>query len=407
MVQDDAGSDSDCQGLVIKVLVVTLGGERKRVMERLLQARSEELSAQCGARIQVSFCPGVDFRDVHFERYQGIKHGGLGAVAADVLDDLKLDPRDVADWNRSARRLEVSGKVSQLAVLGCAFAQLRALREACSLGVDLILEDNCRIRADPASGGLLAQTVLAVRKARKAAALEQKEEECTEAGADFVYYGWLGHHDNLDTVHMDCKSADNDQFLVPLGMGVGRNGKGSHLLYGSYAYSGSKRLYDAILSTLRAQPRLLLPKKKNRRRAPVLPADHILRSITHLAGLSQHTARSPCFVRAPCESVIHPEWDARNIESTGYQLAQENLSWHDVALDEGEAELARFILDKAAERRAALERAAVLHRWEKRQRKYESWRIRKIDQGAYVPPQYWTIQDERNLASGTTHVVAR
>lgn len=246
-------------------------------------------------------------------------------------------------------------------VLGCFLSHLRALREALDGGFDLIMEDSCRIRCDRVGATCL----------RRAVAWQRAN------AADLLYYGWLGHKDNLERVHAVCASGSEPTVHLPRGV---TKGKEHDLIFCTHAYIGSKRMYEQLCRDLLTQPGKLF-RKERRGQTVVSPIDKFLLWRAAAGGLQVRTCKEPCCFRAPLmRSCIHPQYDERMTETSGFQLDLFGLDWTMVWLTSEEKD-APSALQKRWEL-ATLE--GKQHWWRKRQQKWEAWRLRKEAQGLWI-----------------------
>eukprot|EP00927_Polykrikos_kofoidii_P034055 TRINITY_DN28886_c0_g1_i1.p1 TRINITY_DN28886_c0_g1~~TRINITY_DN28886_c0_g1_i1.p1 ORF type:complete len:391 (-),score=55.95 TRINITY_DN28886_c0_g1_i1:41-1213(-) len=331
----------------VRVLCVTLGGERRRLIEKMVHELGQ---TYIDVRFDLRWCDGVDCRSALKEAQD---MNALEAVAGDVLSEIGLSEDGRREWAGKLRKLPPA----EHAVLGCSLAQLRALRIATSGDpADVIIEDGCRFRRDGTAAALLRD---AVRWKR------------AEAG-DLLYFGWLGHHDNLDIVHRRC--AVSEEATVPLIRGKNKYEREYDLIFCTYAYGASRRVYEILCRDIAATPSLMFRRKRGK--TAVLPIDRLLLWRTAEAGLETRTCREPCCFRAPLlRSTIHPQYDARLAETTEYQLRLIGVDWCQIWLARNEQDAPGML-----KRRKEEEAAETKRIWyAKRQERWQAWKQKKIE----------------------------
>ena len=118
--------------------------------------------------------------------------------------------------------------------------------------------------------------------------------------------------------------------------------KKNHELWGTFAYSITRRLFTELCTEIRQQfpQSIFRPCKRDCR---VVPIDKLIQRCSHRATLSVRVAATPTCFRMPptLASKIHPKWDKAYFRSTSLQLRSLALAWSDIWLLPSEQEAAQ------------------------------------------------------------------
>ncbi|GKY94596.1 hypothetical protein MPSEU_000425100 [Mayamaea pseudoterrestris] len=372
----------------LRVLIITMGGEREAQMRQLFAEPSiaEHFDPP-------SFSAGIHSRSLRnrnecltYLHMAGLIPDGPEwtalelAAAADAkyqqthanqffhcLDDIPVAPgrrgsqQDVqlhysCEFWRKAKSLN-RGR----AVLACLLAHLIAMKVFVERDMDVILEDNVRL------------PVMDCAK-RIWDCIHASEEWCRRDSIQchLRYVGFLGSVTNLrwvfeshiprtslqrqvsdftvfpfpTTQDIDMDFAAEQVDVVYNGGDVGTTGSGDNRderhskpggnpIWGCYGYWISRQGYEAILERLRTDVGAILWKGKRHRHYSVKPIDKVVpRQIMSQFGSSAiHIPTHPAVFRAPMlTSKIHTQWDPAFCRSTEFELAQTGLRWSDLWL---------------------------------------------------------------------------
>ena len=309
-------------------IVITLGGERKALMEAQFQSLE-------GFRVE--YVDGIPSRSIR-------RKDDLRAA----LEEAELvQPGD--DELHQAMWLRCRSLSRDRAVLACYLAHLRAMRKAVQLGADVIFEDNVRMPAKPPNEA--ARRIL----------------ECVRASphADLRLFGFGARAEDHEAVYRNARPEDGAlplPFRFPPSSESEANTPGVKQIpaaWGAYAYWISRRGWKNLLHRIRNDmPMAVVAERgKNLRGYVVRPIDRILVSrcvsqddceeamrslqIRQAAGcslashelegktriqpatvhLSRVVAGAPCCYRAPMlRSTIHDKWDGAFCESSEAQM---------------------------------------------------------------------------------------
>lgn len=339
------------EDVTLRILCVTLGGRRKHLIEKMVEELNQA-KAFSGIKLQLSWCDGVDAR-CGFD-----DPATLEQIAPDVLRAIDISKEAINRWATCARRL----LPKEFGVLGCFLAQLRALRAATVDGeADIIIEDSCRIRSDRAGALQLKNAVLWQRS----------------HAPDLLYFGWLGFRDNLARVHAQCDLSDGPTLRLP--RGLNNAGKPCDLIFCTYAYMGSRRLYESLCKDLRDHPEFMF--RRIRGRTVCSPIDKFLLWRAGEAQLHSCICKDPCCFRAPLlTSCIHSDWDGRFVDITMYQLELTKMQWGQIWLSHDEINAP----EKLGQRREQEAEEGKRNWYQKRQNKWQAWKERKEAAGEFT-----------------------
>lgn len=354
----------------LRVMVITMGGYRKQVLEEKLLASDD---------VEVTFVDGVPSRGLrsrssflHFCNRAGLLPDEEWEVLKDALENHDLIRVDVSDilhnvpivpgrhGSQADREMHYSKEIWSKgkainrgrAVFACLLAHLIHLRRFTEEGFDVLLEDNVRFEE---------QWCERIRDIQRR---KQNYEDSTQQAVHMMYYGWLGSDANLDWVYTkhrkrrhfqdsimpfptvdDILKEDVDEQTEccgcePLDANSKRKPGGS-LVWGAYGYWISKEAYRSLLDSLRKDVGSLLWKGKRQRNYLVKPIDKVLpRRVLQLFG--PHAVQlpiRPVAFRAPMlTSKIHTQWDPEFCRSTTLQLKMNGMDWSNLNLTETEAQ---------------------------------------------------------------------
>lgn len=374
----------------LRVIIITMGGERQKYMEELFQNPSMARDFET----PVFFSPGVPSRRLRnrVEFFRIAHQAGLvpdeewNAIEEASLNPIYLKHTDrffeclgavpVAEGRRGSRydvklhySVELWRKARTVnrgrAVLGCLLAHLIALKRFVSEDFDVILEDNARAPPEDCARRIWET-------------IEASEENFKQIGVQchFRYVGWLGSIPNLRWIYerhvrktlVPHGGETNDRapcsvFPFPrtqdvtedltsqawaslddiegpddgVGSKTASRQPGGNAVWGCYGYWISKDAYEQVLETLQSDVGSILWKGKRARFYSVKPVDKVLpRLVMTLFGhRSVQLPTHPSFFRAPMlTSKIHTQWDPEFCKSTEYQLRQSSLTWDDLWLTE-------------------------------------------------------------------------
>jgi len=300
--------------VVMKVLVITCGGQRMKLIEK-------QFSEIHG--FEVHFSRGIDGRRLADRLY-------FEDAVSLLVRDLQRGENDGWDLT-SCWEFVKKMKVDQRCVLGNFLAHIRAMKEAVTETYDLIIEDGARCVKDA------HQLLLTIKNKLKNIQDSDKPH--------FVYLGYLGSVTNLELVYSghlhSPKSLQQEQppwFQIPVGFDS-QTKKAYDLIWGSYAYIPTTTAYTALLSSLRNDIGSVLWRLK--KGIPVVkPIDKVMPRHLLSAGLQVVVCSQPVFFRSPgLKSQIHPQWDIQFVRSTTRQLELTGgRTWEDVWLDSTEQE---------------------------------------------------------------------
>lgn len=365
----------------IKVLVITLGGDRQKMIEKMFESTPNR------GMVQLSFSPGINSRRFN-SRIESIRLAhevglvpdvemdALNKAEAEMNAKYKTDGlfnclKDIPitlDREGSARDIEkhysvefwqkAKGINRGKSVLACLFAHLRAMKLFTENNMDIILEDNVRAPVET-----LLDRIQQLRR----------DFESQESMSHLRYYGWLGSKANIRWIYHSYQHRYADTMdVIPLPTGkdieedinTGRYNldmttemnpsdgtdtdrpsekysmPGGTPVWGAYAYWISKEAYAAVVDRLRHDVGSILWKGKRNRFYTVKPVDKILpRIVSQRFGREAICmARRPCFFRAPMlTSKIHAKWDVDFCKSTELQLNDQSVNWNDLFLSGNEA----------------------------------------------------------------------
>jgi hypothetical protein len=370
---DDALSPQPQRRRKLRVLILSMGGERRRILEDLFASSVVSESWE-----PPTFCPGVPSRELRTRAllWQHLKSAGILPPAEwefveeyehhhpqkdeDAYSQVPIDPlrrgnaQDVAvpyavEFWRKAKTIN-RGR----SVLACALAHLRALRQLTHEHFDVLLEDNVRFAVRD-----VAQRIWDCIDATTA------NSETTATPCHMRYYGWLGSQPNVHWIYSTYIPRCNEQrdqpaIMVPCPIpsdivdpatttssssktkDLSQPG-GSNPVWGAYAYWISPQAYQVLIETLQRDVGALLWKSKRMRYYQVKPIDKVIPRILRAhfdndPACIQIPVR-PAFFRAPMlTSQIHTQWDAAFCRSTTDQLQWSGggLQWTDLGLTETE-----------------------------------------------------------------------
>ena len=212
----------------IRVLVITLGGEREAILRRMFGEFS----------VEVEFIQGVPSRSIRCQAGLMRAAYSCGLLLEDpeetVLIGKKTSQSGTWDDMDYAEELWKKGRSlsRERAVLACLFAHLRAMRKAVEEDFDIILEDNVRMLRD--------------------AAILIREFKRESSGASARFFGYLGPEDNLRwlyNVHVPKYSSTSAKSPFPFFEHYDDSMSGTSL-WGAYGYMVDRRGYEAIMKKL-------------------------------------------------------------------------------------------------------------------------------------------------------------
>jgi hypothetical protein len=393
------------RGRKLRVLIITLGGERRKVLESTFR------DSLLAADFYVDFAPGIPSRELR-TRESFFRHcAAAGLLPADewealqtafktpqfqkssnttLWDCLEVIPiasgRRGSDYDVSLHySVELWRKAKTVnrgrAVLACALAHLVALRRLVMEDFDILLEDNVRLPVETVADRMWD----CIRESGQ----QQPDICCTEPSAHAAkchmrYFGWLGSIPNLkwiytshvhkhdpssatvpcptpqdidadlasgtqhsDETNDDSSETDESRNAIPNIGTKDLTKPGGNPVWGTYSYWISKEAYQTIMHTLQNDVGALLWKSKRMRYYQVKPIDKIVpRAIRSSFGdAAVQLARQPAFFRAPMlTSQIHTQWDPEFCKSTTYQLQQSGLVWTDLSLTSVEEQIVRHAM---------------------------------------------------------------
>jgi len=297
---------------VIRILVISMGGERRAVLEKL----AEEFKG----KIKLEFIAGIDGSKL---RGQGPGWDGEGG------DVCKLLGINTKEFSKRSRKI----KAGDSKVLGAALAHMRAMHKAINEGFDLIAEDNIRFSKDSYNilKNALAETI----------------------DSDLAYYGFMSYPDSLKLIHTLATRKDKDGKLWGGGTHTmkmpnsSRNGKHVDLLWGMYGYRVSKSAFETVVKTLGDDPGKIFWKKRGR--IEIRPLDRLLPRLIIASEGKCRLCRCPALVRMPpghLASTIHQQYDIRYFQASCLQLSLTGRTWNDIYLTNKEREAVPAILAK-------------------------------------------------------------
>ena len=310
----------------VKVVCVTMGGPRRKRMERMFGVRQP--SGSDAAEGGVGDIPPAALTlpgfEVHFS--SGVPQRSLrtreGMLAALRAAGLLLPDSDAAQEQRCWIGMRHLNR--DRAVLACTLAHLAAMRLALELGCDAVLEDNV------------------VGPADAAARLRHCADACPDA--DLVYFAYGGRPEEIvawrgrlgtpapPAVPWPTIAAE-EAMAAGGGISHAAGKKRFNILWGTLCYGISARAYHAILAAIRSDlPGALAWTPKRQKRQIAKPADKIFPRLVLSAGLRIRVAPLPAFVRAPVPSTIHTDLDTKFWETSATQLRLSGLGWADLRL---------------------------------------------------------------------------
>lgn len=332
------------QGQRIRVLVISLGGERKQRMAQVLSGcddfevgfsegvSARELRTRDGllkAFVDTGLIDGTSLDPGHFVRVAEQLPRARGDSEGKRADD---DPSDSsASTISTAERTWLSCRhlSRERAVLACCLAHLRAMRRAVDEGWDVILEDNCR---GPVSSGEAARRIRACAMA--------------SPDADLRYYSYSGRAEEVASwlLHLSGSGSEGGAALPWPRMRLPSSAKPDagckaeataaptagavqNVLFGCLCYAIGQRAEGVLRGSLRADmPGSLVWSPRRQKVQHAKPVDKLLPNRLHAAGCRIAVAREPAFVRAPVSSLIHVELDRRFLLTSLYAAANLALS---------------------------------------------------------------------------------
>ena len=341
-------SDGSMKQKKLKVVIITMGGERQEILSKMFSSPSFRDD------FDVEFSPGIHQRSIR-NREGMLKYAYLAGVLPEkewktlepiFSGKIKREHYDIDEILKSAgvevgrgRRGSESDQAlhysvefwrkaktlaKQRSVMACTLAHLIAMKKAVEINADLILEDNVR-----ACYKNCAERI----RIAKDSVLRRK--------CDLLYFGWLGSLKNLNwVINTHAPQYTGSTFTFPSINTVQNEDRGS-ILWGAYAYHITPVGYNAIIKSLKQDVGGLLWKGKRMRSYMAKPIDKIMPRRVESAGLGIEVSKLPCFFRAPMlQSRIHAQWDQAFCESTDYQLKAKMLDleggWDDLFLTEVE-----------------------------------------------------------------------
>ena len=326
---DDAQEHPDTRSHLLAI-VITLGGERKALME----AQFQHLEG-----FRVEFVDGIPSRSIR-------RKDDLRAA----LEEAELvQPGD--DELHQTMWLRCRSLSRDRAVLACYLAHLRAMRKAVQLGADVIFEDNVRMPSEPPNEA--ARRII----------------ECVRASphADLRLFGFGARAEDHEAVYGNAQPEDGAlplPFRFPPGESedIRPGVKQIPAAWGAYAYWISRHGWENLLHRIRNDmPMAVVAERgKNLRGFIVRPIDRILvsrcvsqeddceeamrslnvrqaegssiashelamqgqtRNQPAMVNLSRVVAGAPCCYRAPMlRSTIHDKWDGAFCVSSEAQM---------------------------------------------------------------------------------------
>jgi hypothetical protein len=375
------------RGRKLRVLIITLGGERRKVLENTFR------DSLLAADFDLDFTPGIPSRELR-TRESFFRHCAAAGFKTpqfqkssnttlwDCLEVVPIAPgRRGSDYDVSLHySVELWRKAKTVnrgrAVLACALAHLLALRRLVMEDFDILLEDNVRLPVESVADRMWD----CIRESeREQPDISSSDSSTHTAQVHMRYFGWLGSIPNLKWIYashvhkhdpssatvpcptpqdIDADLASGAQHTDETNDESGerdesrnatpKNGTkdltkpGGNPVWGTYAYWISKEAYHAIIRTLQNDVGALLWKSKRMRYYQVKPIDKIVpRAIRSSFGnAAVQLARRPAFFRAPMlTSQIHTQWDPEFCKSTTYQLQQSGLAWTDLCLPSVEEQI--------------------------------------------------------------------
>ena len=224
----------------VKVLVITLGGERRARIEDMFASPKLVDPATGESLFTVSFIPGVVSRSLRSKPGMMREAYECGLLTEDpettflagkkgTQKGLWLDMDYAEELWRKGRSLN-----RERSVLACLMAHLKAMRAAVEGDYDVILEDNVRILESPESYEVMRSFI-------------------AKAGSSGVrYFGYLGPRDNLEWLYgKHLPRYEENEAPFPFTEHYNGEEVRGTSLWGAYAYMVSKEAYDAILKKVR------------------------------------------------------------------------------------------------------------------------------------------------------------
>ncbi|OEU15603.1 hypothetical protein FRACYDRAFT_240296 [Fragilariopsis cylindrus CCMP1102] len=288
----------------LRVLVITMGGSRKKQIEDLFSDKSMSSTFE-----SPTFSDGVLSRSLrnryHFFRIAneaGLlpEQEWIAIQNAYEQNNILNEQNKRKDYNDQDRDLDLDRDDCTVTIVP--FPCLEHLEEDLSVMMDGEL-DNCATTT----------TTTTTREKNDVGRIEEEEEEKDEKS--------------------DTKNNETNHI---------HNKPGGNLCWGAYAYWMSNEGYESLMGTLRNDVGAILWKGKRQRHYSVKPIDKILprQTIANFGSSSVQISSQPAFFRAPMlTSKIHSKWDPGFCDATEYQLQSNNLDWYNLSLTDTEREI--------------------------------------------------------------------
>jgi len=315
------------QDAALKILVITCGGER----EKIINQQFKEIKG-----IDVDFSPGVDGKLLS-QRY-------YWEESAKILlkhEEKSSENSETYGWNPE-NSWDFVKKLckEQRGVLGNFLAHLIAMKSAVENGYHVVLEDGVRCSQD------FLDSVLQFKS-------QVTSPLCCENEIDFLYLGYLGSVPHLEEVYQrffQTKMLSQKLFSeIPVGKDV-KTGKSFDLIWGSYAYMPTDKAFRALVSSLRSDMGKVFWKLK-RGANVVKPIDKVMPRQMLAAGLNVCVVHRPVCFRSPgVKSRIHRRYDLGFFQSTTRQLELTGgRTWDQVWLSPEERNICNQLMQQLRE----------------------------------------------------------
>ena len=345
-------------------VVITLGGERKEIIIKMLndlEIFSDPI-----------FFPGVPQKELR-NCYKLLQHAGMAGILPcnewnaiqergkklydenpstwlqSCLHDVSVEERN-ANHNKLHYSVELWRKCKSLShpqrkVLACALAHLQALNHIISRSslrdVDdltkrkkyFILEDNVRSVVSRINEFVEEDTKNTVK-------IDDEKDVAMQ------YFGWLGSESNIEYLYnyfIPSKQDSGRSFPYPLSQDIVqflpdydpkqtlKEGPGGTILWGAFAYYIHIKGIKSIIEELQKDVGALVWKGKRMKLYSVKPIDKVIPRMLLRHGYEPNQIRccsNVRFVRAPMlQSTLHTQYDEAYCKSTTKQLEFGNHTW--------------------------------------------------------------------------------